>query len=300
VGGDSVQRQRRLTRASWRAIIGDDRHPIDMDTVALARELEHAYAHRQILTAPVTAREPGFDLDAAYQVEAELARLKRAQGHATLGRKVGYANRALWRALKLETLVWAHMYDDTVSLAGGGSGTLTLDRTCSPRLEPEIVFKLRAPIDVEAPDPAMALRSVEWMALGFEIVDSIYADWTFQPPDFVAAYGLHAALVVGHPHVLETADIPALVEQLAAFRVRLLRNGSPVAEGSGRTCLRSPAICLGVLAAAIAKRTPDEPLAAGELVSSGTLTEPQPIARGETWTASVEGLPVADLTLRMT
>ena len=192
------------------------------------------------------------------------------------------------------------MYDDTVTMAESNIGTLSLGSMCAPRLEPEIVFKLRAPIEAADPDPAAALQSVEWLALGFEIVDSIYADWSFQPPDFVAAYGLHAALVVGDPYPIDAASIPALVDQLSAFRVRLLRNGSPAAEGSGRNCLRSPAACLGVLAASIAKRTPDEPLAAGELVSSGTLTEPQPIAPGETWTATVEGLPLADLTLRTT
>lgn len=271
-----------------------------MDVPALARELQHAYAHKHILPVPLSSREPGFDLDAAYDVEAELVRLRRAQGHATRGRKVGYANKALWRALKLETLVWAHMYDDTVTMAGSGSGTLSLDRMCSPRLEPEIVFKLREPIEAGDADPPAVLRSVEWLALGFEIVDSIFASWTFQPPDFVAAYGLHAALVVGEPHAVEAARIPALLDQLSAFRIRLLRNGSPVAEGSGRNCLRSPAVCLGVLAAAIAKRTPDEPLAAGELVSSGTLTDPQPVAAGETWSARVDGLPLADLTLQTT
>jgi 2-oxo-3-hexenedioate decarboxylase len=271
-----------------------------MDVPAIARELEYAYAHTQRLPVPLSAREPGFGLDAAYDVEAELARLRRLQGHATTGRKVGYANKALWRALKLETLVWAHMYDDTVTMAEGNVGMLSLDRMCSPRLEPEIVFKLRAPIEAADPDPAVVLASVEWLALGFEIVDSIFADWTFQPADFVAAYGLHAALVVGEPHPLDAASIPAVVEQLSTFRVQLLRNGSPAAEGSGRNCLRSPALCLGVLAAAVAKRAPDEPLAAGELVSSGTLTEPQPIVPGETWTASVEGLPLPDLTLRTT
>lgn len=271
-----------------------------MDVAALARELEHAYAHKQILPVPLSAREPGFDLDAAYDVEAELVRRRRERGHAIRGRKVGYANKALWRALKLETLVWAHMYDDTVTMAAGNSATLSLGSMCSPRLEPEIVFKLREPIETGESDPATVLRAVEWLALGFEIVDSIFADWTFQPPDFVAAYGLHAALVVGDPYPLDAALIPSLVDQLSSFRVRLLRNGSPAAEGSGRNCLRSPALCLGVLAVAIAKRTPDEPLAAGELVSSGTLTEPQPIAPGETWTASVEGLPLDDLTLHTT
>jgi 2-keto-4-pentenoate hydratase len=58
-----------------------------MNVVALARELEQAYADRQSLQVPLSAREPEFDLDAAYRVEGELVR-RRAQGHATRGRKV--------------------------------------------------------------------------------------------------------------------------------------------------------------------------------------------------------------------
>ena len=69
------------------------------------------------VVSPPSARDAGFDLAAAYAVEAELVRLRRAAGRTTVGRKVGYANKAVWRVLKLDTLVWAHMYDDTVRYA---------------------------------------------------------------------------------------------------------------------------------------------------------------------------------------
>lgn len=276
-----------------------------LNASAVARELLDAYANRQILPVPLTTRDPAFDLSAAYAVEAELARRRRAEGRATVGRKVGYANKAIWRALKLETLVWAHMYDDTVRHAGGDPVSLPIAHMCSPKIEPEIVFKIRAPAPsaVEGPldgasDPADVLAHVEWIALGFEIIDCVFADWKFQPPDFVAAFGLHAALVVGEPRPIDAAAIPTLVEQLAQFKVRLSRNGELVEEGSGRNSLRSPALCLGELSAAISRRMPDEPLGAGELVSSGTLTESKPIAAGETWTAVVEGLDLPPLTLQ--
>jgi 2-oxo-3-hexenedioate decarboxylase len=215
-----------------------------------------------------------------------------------VGRKVGYASKAVWRALKLDTLVWAHMYDDTVTMAGANETSLALARMCAPKIEPEIVFKLREPLIGGTSDPGEILASVEWIALGFEIVDSIYTGWTFQPSDFVAAYGLHAALVVGQPLPIDAGRIPALVEQLPAFPLHLRRNGEIVAEGSGRNSLRSPALCLGELASAIARRPGAEPLRAGEIVSSGSLTEPQSIAPGETWTASVEHLELPDLTLQ--
>ncbi|MER8962544.1 hypothetical protein [Mesorhizobium sp. M0701] len=64
------------------------------------------------------------------------------------------------------------------------------------KIEPEIVFGLGA-----APSLGMSeaelLGCVEWVALGFEMVSSIYSRWHFAPADAVAAYGAHFALRVG-------------------------------------------------------------------------------------------------------
>lgn len=262
----------------------------------IARELLGARSNRQILPALLTARDSGFDLSAAYAAEREIVRLRRAEGRSPVGRKVGYANKAVWRALKLETLVWAHMYDDTVQFADGDTAVLDISRMVAPKIEPEIVFKLGRSLDAGA-DAAVVLGAVEWMALGFEIIDCPFAEWKFQPPDFVAASGLHAALVVGEPKPVDATAIPTLVDQLAQFTLRLSSNGEVVEQGGGRNSLRSPALCLGELAGAIARRMPEEPLSAGELVSSGTLTESRLIAAGESWTATVDGIDLPPLTL---
>lgn len=273
--------------------------PSAMESTALAQELMAAYASGQTVAIPPSSRDPQFDLAAAYAVEAELVRLRKAAGHMTVGRKVGFANRALWRVLQLDTLVWAHMYDDTVRHAEANAATLSLAHTCSPRIEPEIVFRMKKPLGGH-PAPAEVLEAVEWLAIGFEIVDCVFADWKFQPPDFVAAFGLHAALVVGEPRAIQPGTIPALVEQLPRFKVALLEQGQLVEEGSGRNSLRSPAVCLGELVSAIARQPLAESLAAGELVSSGSLTGSHPIAPGQTWTAVVDGLELPTLTLQTT
>jgi len=39
------------------------------------------------------------------------------------------------------------------------------------------------------------------------------------------------------------------------------------------------------------------PLSSGDLISSGTLTNGQPIAKGETWQVELEGLPLPNLAL---
>jgi 2-oxo-3-hexenedioate decarboxylase len=270
-----------------------------VDVRALALELMDAYATRRIVAVPPSTRDPHFDLTAAYAVEAELVRLRTASGRRTAGRKVGFANKAAWRLLGLDTLVWAHMYDDTVHWATADLASLSVEHMCSPRVEPEIVFKLSGPIPGGDAEPAVVLGSVEWLALGFEIVDCVFAGWTFQPSDFVAAFGLHAALVVGEPRPLVPEIIATVADQLPRFKARLMKDGTLVDEGSGRNSLRSPALCLRELASAIARRPGAEPLAVGELVSSGTLTESHPIAPGETWTAAVEGLDLPALTLRV-
>jgi hypothetical protein len=80
------------------------------------------------------------------RVEAS-SRVAPRGGHQTVGRKVGFANKAMWRVLKLETLVWAHMYDDTVHYAKRRRGGACRSRACSRRRSSrKIVFKLKRPI----------------------------------------------------------------------------------------------------------------------------------------------------------
>lgn len=265
-----------------------------IDPRSLARELRDAYANRQSVSAPTT-REGSLDLASAYATERELVRLKEESGCRAIGLKVGFANKAMWRALKLDTLVWAHVYDDTVRHAVGNAATIPIGNMLAPKIEPEIVFKLRSPIAPDA-DAAAVLGAIEWLALGFEIIDCVYPDWKFTPVDFVAAYGLHAGLIVGTPLAVTAELIPSLVDQLAAFTVTLEKNGETVAQGSGKNSLKSPALCLSELSSASTKA--GEPLKAGDLVSSGTLTEAQLLAPGQTFTAVVEGLNVSPLTVR--
>ncbi|HXT71638.1 MAG TPA: fumarylacetoacetate hydrolase family protein [Vicinamibacterales bacterium] len=270
-----------------------------IDSRALADEIETARAVKRTIATPPSARDGGLPLAVAYEVEAELARRRRAAGHAIVGRKIGFANKALWRVMGLDTVAWGSMYDDTVQHATNNNASLSAGRMFAPKIEPEIVFKLAAPPPATS-DPAAMLGAVQWCALGFEIIDCCFADWKFQPADFVAAYGFHAGLVVGAPMKIDAGSIPELVEALGKFKVQLSKDGEVVEEGSGRNVLRSPALALAELASAIAAQPSAEPLTAGELVSTGTLTTSRLIAPGEHWTATVDGLDLPALALEVT
>ena len=136
----------------------------------LARELLSVYEMGQMVPALPSARS-SFDLNTAYEVEAALKRLREAGGSRAVDRKVGHANKAMWRELRLETLVWAHMYDDTVQHSDSNSATVTLPHRHSLKIEPEIVFGLKQPILADGLDATAALESTEWLAMGFEIID---------------------------------------------------------------------------------------------------------------------------------
>src|ERR1700739_3088809 len=268
------------------------------DIQSLAQELMSALEMGQMISALPSSR-PGFDLNAAYAVEAALKQSRESTGHRAVGRKVGYANKAVWRLLKLETLVWAHMYDDTVHHVDSNQATLPLSRTRSLKIEPEIFCGLKDPVASGSLDAAAALECTDWLALGFEIIDCPYAEWKFQPSDFVASFGLHAALVVGQKTHLRPESIAKLADELPRFTVRMFKNGDFVEEGSGKNSLRSPALCLAELAGAITRRFPDQPLRAGEIISSGTLTAGHATEKGDRWPAEVHAPPPPPLTLHL-
>ena len=283
--------------------------------ITLARELFEAYTSGGHVAVVPTAREGGCDLATAYAVEAELTRMRRAGGHATVGRKIAFANKAVWRALKIQTVAWASMYDDTVHFAEAGRASASLARMRAPRLEPEVVMKLKTvrgggpsnqhwlvgshgdPTLPASSDAEAVLDAVEWLALGFELVDCPFPEWKFQAADLIASFGFHAGLVVGKPRFVDRDSIPSLVEELGAFTVRLSKNGELVEEGGGKNVLKSPALCLGELASAIVAQPGAEPLRPGELVSTGTLTAVPFIAVGERWDVVASGLDVPPLAL---
>lgn len=219
-----------------------------------------------------------------------------------MGVKVGFANKAVWCVMKLDTLVWARMYDDTVQYAQHDEASLSIGRMVSPKIEPEIVFKLKQPMaqSREPLDAAATLGAVEWLALGFEIIDCVYPDWKFQPADFVAAFGLHAALIAGTPMMVNPSAIADLADRMPRFTVKLTKDGSVAAEGTGKNSLRSPVLCLAELESAMSRRSGVEPLVAGDLVSSGTLTESQPVRAAAVWRAEVDGIDLPPLTLTVT
>ena len=103
---------------------------------------------------------------------------RRAQNWLSVGRKIGFTNRTIWARYGVAQPLWASMWSHTMRFAVNGRATLDARRFVNPRIEPEVVFKLNAPVPL-TDDPVALLSAVEWMAPGFEIVQSHFPDWKF-------------------------------------------------------------------------------------------------------------------------
>jgi len=263
---------------------------------AIAGRLIAAYDGATTLD-PITAGDPRFDVAAAYDVLREIETRRVADGWQPIGRKIGFSNRTLWPRYGVHQPMWAHVWAHTVVQATENRATLALAPFVQPRIEPEVVFRLSAPVPV-TDDPERVLACVEWIAPGFEIVQSHFPGWKFAAADCTAAFGLHGALVVGTPVPVSDGNRAALARALPQFTLTLRRAGEVVDRGAGANVLDSPALALVHLAQVLARQPQFATLAAGEIVTTGTLTDAWPVAGGETWTSDYGALGLAGINMR--
>lgn len=249
--------------------------------------------------SPLTAEDPAFDVPAAYDVLAEIDRRRRARGWQAVGRKIGFTNRSLWSRYNVDRPMWAHVWRETLVDAPDGRAEVSLERTCEPRIEPEVVLGIGGAVP-GAGDARAILAAVAWIAAGFEVVQSPFPQWKFAPPDCTAAFGMHRALVVGPRLALDDGLRDALVTRLPACELTLRRDGAVVERGQGAAVLDSPALALGHLVRLLAAQPAMPPLAPGELVTTGTLTDAWFVAAGQTWSSDYGELGVRGLDLRFT
>jgi 2-keto-4-pentenoate hydratase len=244
----------------------------------------------------ISATDSSFDVERAYEVLAAIVARRKAQGWWPVGRKIGFTNRTIWSRYGVDRPMWAPTWLHSVHFATEGRATLSLAEFVQPRIEPEVVFKLGAA--PPRPDAMTLLDSVEWLAAGFEIVQSHFPDWKFTAADCTAAFGLHGALVVGTPFAVTSANRERLAETLRSFELTLSCDGREVERGNGRNVLDSPLNALAHLAQLLAAQPQFAPLGAGEVITTGTLTDAWPVRPGETWKSDYGLLGVPGVTLR--
>jgi 2-oxo-3-hexenedioate decarboxylase len=231
----------------------------------------------------------------AYRVTSRLRAIFESRGERITGRKIGFTNRDMWDVYGVRAPIWGYCTDKTTLELREPSVQRVSDFT-EPRIEPEIIFGLGA-----TPHPFMnegeLLDCIEWISLGYEVVQSIFAGWKFAASDTIMANALHGALLIGNRHAIAPRK-EAWQRELASFRAELFCDGKLSQSGGGALVLGSPLIALQHLVKLLADDKNNPPLGAGEIVSTGTLTLAKAVGAGQAWTTRVHGIPLEDITIR--
>jgi 2-keto-4-pentenoate hydratase len=241
----------------------------------------------------------GGDVAQAYQQALQVRRLRMARGEVPRGYKIGFTNRNIWPRYGVFAPIWGTVWDSTLQFCEGDA-TISLAARCQPRLEPEAVFGMRATPPANASLDQL-FDSIDWLAPGFEIVQSHAPDWKFNAAMTVADSGLHSRLLVGQRidvrAVAPTAQ--AFSDLLATCPVVLHRNGALAERGLGRNVLDSPLLALQHFLTGL-RQCPGAPdLLPGDVVTTGTWTDAWPLVPGETWQADF-GAPLSGLSVSLT
>ena len=274
--------------------------PTTTELEAIAHQIKTAQDQGLPLTQ-ITSQHAGFDSNAAYAVADLIHAMRLAEGARAVGRKIGFTNPAMWAQYGVSAPVWAYVYDTTVTYLADTSNapaTCSLRNFVNPKIEPEIIFHFHSAPPPDG-DVAAVLACIDWVAHGFEMVQSPYPDWKFQAADAIAVGSLHARLLVGKRQPVDTLGAN-LQEALAAFTLALSCDGQLLETGKGANVLGHPLSAVKHLMQVLASQSPHQPLQANELVTTGTVTSAYSVQAGQTWQTMLAGMALPGLSVALT
>ena len=139
-------------------------------------------------------------LEEAYEVQRRSVQRRYDRGQTQVGVKMGFTSRAKMIQMGLDEMIWGRL---TSSMLVEDGGEIDLSDFVHPRVEPEVAFLLKRPLEGLV-SPAEAMLAVEAIAPALEIIDSRYENFKFNLPDVVADNTSTSAYVVGpwvNPHM---------------------------------------------------------------------------------------------------
>ena len=98
-----------------------------------------------------------------------------------------------------------------------------------------------------------------------------------------------------HPNAVHAEDWG---RTLLTFEIDLKRDGTVADHGRATNVLDGPVSALRHLVGILGRDTVNPPLAAGEIVTTGTLTRALPVSAGETWTTELMGVGLDGICVR--
>ena len=249
----------------------------DIEAAALA--LDHAERARQQIGL-LSLKHPDMTMDDAYGVQAAWVARKRAAGRTITGWKIGLTSKAMQSALNIDTPDSGVLFDDMMFADGA---TIPPDRFIQPRVEAELAFVMKAPLQGPGVTIYDVLNATDYVTPALEILDTriLRADpqskKTRTIVDTIADNAANAGIITGgrpmRPRDLDMRWVGAIVS----------KNGAIEETGLAAGVLNHPA--MGIVWLANRLETYGQSISAGEIVLSGSFIRPIETAHGTTITA---------------
>ncbi|MGF1600205.1 MAG: 2-keto-4-pentenoate hydratase [Acidimicrobiales bacterium] len=229
---------------------------------------------------------PG-DLDDAYAIQSLVVDGLLPERARAIGYKCACTGAIAQQALGIDRPVFGRLLSPTTSPSGV---ELPADRFTHRVIEAE--FGIRVGRDVpgrqDGHTPESIADFVEAVIPAIEIVDHRFTDWSVGALRVAADNAIHGWWVEGQP-VIEWHDL-----DLGAAEVTVRSNGEVITSGTGANVLGHPLNVLAWLADELPRF--GRQLRAGDLVTTGVVTDVFEAGRGDTIIADFAGLGSVEVT----
>lgn len=244
----------------------------------IANDILLAYRNRAPI-APVRARLPADDVEAAYKVQRATVTHWEKEGRRIVGRKIGLTAKAVQKQLGVDQPDFGILFAD---MCLGDNEEVAAGAVLQPKVEAEVALILERDIDRRDATVADVMRATAYAVPAIEIVGSRIANWDIRIVDTVADNASSGLFVLGGPaRRLDGLD-------LSGCAMLLTKNGEKASSGKGAACLGNPLNA----AAWLARRMTavGMPLRAGDVIMTGALGPMVAVKAGDAVAASIEGL----------
>lgn len=255
------------------------------DVAGLAARLEQADRAVSELD-PLTVEYPGLEVAQAYDIQAELLRLKQAKGERVVGYKMGLTSKAKMEQMGVHSPIFGVLTDRMII---EDAGEFPMRGSIHPRIEPEVAFRIGKDLRGR-PTAQEALAACSNACAAMEIIDSRFKAFKFKLADVVADNCSCRAFVLGTWQPVPTFD------QLAELPMNLSIDGRNVRNGSSSHILGNPANSLALLCSMLEERGLG--LKRGSVVLAGAATEAVALEAGKTVTSDVDRLGSVGVSIR--
>ena len=213
-------------------------------------------------------------IEAGYAIQSRMLAMMEAAGRHPAGHKIGLTSKAMRDLVHIQEPDYGRIFYEDCFHSGA---EVACDRFIYPRIEAEILFKLKESLDRPNITEEDVVRATQYFVPAFEIIDNRYRIEGQLISDSIADNAANGAYVIGDEPCyfgehLSNAELPLQ-------GINLEKNGRQIDTSTCAAVMGNPTTAVAWLANKMFSL--GEPLKAGELVLSGSIIAAVDVQKGD-------------------